>query len=55
LLVAARVPDIDAGFVLLASGKDAEAFVETCRQLRFWQREMAVDLDAASLAAPKSK
>jgi catalase len=52
LLVAARVPDIDAGFVLLASGKDAEAFVETCRQLRFWQREMAVDLDAV---APQSQ
>ena len=41
---------LDAGFLPLASAKDAQAFVKQCRELRFWPREMTVDLDAASLA-----
>ena len=46
LFDAARVPEMDDGFVELAKAKDAKAFVATCRALRYWPREMAVDLDA---------
>jgi len=42
---------LDAGFLPLASAKDAQAFVKKCRELRFWPREMAVDLDAAASIA----
>ncbi|MDO6415596.1 catalase [Sphingomonas sp. BIUV-7] len=46
----ARLPaELDDGFVALAKGKDATAFVTACRELRFWPREMNVDLDAASV------
>ncbi len=51
LFAAARVPELDQGFTLLAAGADAKAFVATCRKLRFWPRELKVDLDAASLNA----
>jgi catalase len=45
----ARVPpELDDGVVPLASAKDAKRFVESCRSLRYWPREPAVDLDAAS-------
>ncbi|UAK23232.1 catalase [Sphingomonas nostoxanthinifaciens] len=45
----ARVPlELDDGFVPLAKPKDAKAFVEACRTLRYWPRELKVDLDAAS-------
>jgi catalase len=48
----ARIPPtLDDGFVALAKAKDAKAFVATCAALRFWPREMAVDLDASSLKA----
>jgi len=48
----ARVPpELDDGFVALAGPKDAKAFVEACRKLRHWPRELAVDLDTAP--APK--
>ena len=46
LFDAARIPEMDEGFVQLAKAKDAKAFVATCRTLRFWPRELAVDLDA---------
>ncbi len=46
LFDAARIPEIDDGFVQLAKAKDAKAFVAACRALRFWPREMTVDLDA---------
>jgi catalase len=46
LFDAARIPAMDAGFVQLTKPKDARALVETCRALRFWERETAVDLDA---------
>ncbi|WP_415644312.1 catalase [Sphingomonas antarctica] len=50
LFDAARIPaELDAGFVLLATARDAAAFIRTCRDLRFWPREVAVDMDAASL------
>ena len=46
----ARIPPaLDDGFVALTTVKDAKAFVTTCGTLRFWPREMTVDLDAASL------
>jgi catalase len=37
---------LDAGCVALAKSKDAAAFIETCGQLRYWPRELEVDLDA---------
>ena len=46
LFDAARIPEMDDGFVQLAGAKDAKAFVATCGALRFWQREPGVDLDA---------
>ena len=52
LFDAARVPELDDGFVALGKAKDAKAFVATCRDLRYWARETKVDLDAASLSAP---
>ncbi len=48
LLDTARVPPaLDGGFVALAKPKHAQAFVARCRELRFWPRELTVDLDAA--------
>ena len=46
LFDAARIPEIDDGFVQLAKAKDAKAFVAACRALRYWPRELMVDLDA---------
>ena len=46
LFDAARIPEMDDGFVQLAKPKDAGALVEACRALRFWERETKVDLDA---------
>ncbi|MCT8002073.1 catalase [Sphingomonas sanguinis] len=51
LFDAAGVKDRDDGFVPLAKSKDAKTFVTQCRDLRFWARELEVDLDAASLKA----
>ena len=48
LFDASRVPELDDGFVALSKSKDVKAFVTTCRDLRFWAREMKVDLDAAA-------
>ncbi len=46
----ARVPpELDDGFVALKKAGDAKAFVATCAKLRYWPREMEVDLDAASV------
>lgn len=56
LFAAARLPPaLDEGFVSLGTTKDAAAFVKTCRSLRFWAREMEVDLDAAALQGRKTK
>jgi len=50
LFAEARVPPtLDEGFIPLAKAADAKTFVHTCRTLRFWPRELTVDLDAASL------
>ena len=49
LFDAARIDDLDDGCVLLAKPADAAKFVEACGVLRYWPREMMVDLDAASL------
>ena len=51
LFDAAGVTDRDDGFVSLDKAKDAKSFVATCRTLRFWPREMNVDLDAKSAKA----
>jgi catalase len=48
LFDAGRVPELDEGFVALSKAEDAKAFVATCRDLRFWPREMKVDMDARS-------
>jgi catalase len=46
LFAEARIPpDLDGGFLPLQSAKDAKAFVAACRDLRFWSRELEVDLD----------
>jgi catalase len=50
LFAEARVPlELDAGFVSLGRPQDAKAFIAECRKLRFWGREMEVDLDAMSI------
>ncbi|MET0251389.1 MAG: catalase [Novosphingobium sp.] len=51
LFEAGRIPELDEGFIALSSAKDAKTFVAACRELRFWPRELKVDLDAASLVA----
>lgn len=38
--------DLDEACLPLASADDAQAFIEACRTLRYWPRELAVDLDA---------
>ena len=44
-------PALDEGCMALDKAKDAKTFVAACAALRFWAREMTVDLDAASLKA----
>nr|WP_278247411.1 catalase [Sphingomonas jatrophae] len=44
--------DFDGGFVELAKAKDAKAFVTACRDVRYWAREMEVDLDADGVNPP---
>lgn len=38
--------DLDEACLPLAKAADAQAFIEACRRLRHWPREMMVDLDA---------
>lgn len=38
--------DHDAGLIALKDVGEAKTFLETCAQLRVWDRELAVDLDA---------
>jgi catalase len=40
--------DMDAGLIELTDAASVSAFLETCGQLRFWERELNVDLDAAA-------
>lgn len=50
LFAEALVPaELDEGLIRLGKAKNAKAFVTTCGKLRFWPREMTVDLDAASV------
>jgi catalase len=44
--------DMDEGLMPLTMVKDGAAFLERCGQLRFWDRELTVDLDAAAFLAP---
>jgi catalase len=37
---------LDSGFVALEIQKDAGKFIKACRDLRFWDREKAADVDA---------
>jgi len=43
--------DMDAGLIELTDAASVSAFLETCGQLRFWEREFKVDLDAAVFLA----
>jgi catalase len=38
--------DMDAGLIELTDAKSIASFLQTCGQLRFWGRELKVDLDA---------
>jgi catalase len=40
--------DMDEGLIELGSAKAVTGFLETCGQLRLWQRELTLDLDAAA-------
>ncbi len=41
--------DLDDACLPLAKPADAKTFIEACRKLRFWPRELKVDLDAKSI------
>jgi len=40
--------DMDEGLIELGSAKSVTGFLETCGQLRLWDRELRTDLDAAA-------
>jgi catalase len=42
--------DLDEACVPLSKAADAKTFVEACRSLRYWPRELEVDLDAQPAA-----
>ncbi len=44
--------DMDEAMMPLTLEGDASAFLERCGSLRFWDRELTVDLDAAAFLAP---
>jgi catalase len=47
LFAEARIPgELDAGFVAMSSSNDVQSFVDQLGKLRFWPRELKVDLDA---------
>ncbi|MEW5687963.1 MAG: catalase [Pseudomonadota bacterium] len=43
---AGLAPDLDRGCMPLGKAGDAKAFIDACSELRVWERELAVDLDA---------
>ncbi len=47
---AGLVGDLDEACLPLTKAADAKAFIEACRSLRYWPRELKVDLDAATVA-----
>ena len=47
--------DLDDGFVALAKAGDAARFIAACRDLRFWERELKVDMDAAGKKPAKPR
>lgn len=59
LFAEARIsPQLDKGFVALDGAKSCKIFLQLCAQLRLWERELAVDADAAAVvknAPPKRK
>jgi catalase len=44
--------DMDAGLIELAKRGDITTFLDTCGQVRLWDRELSTDLDAAAFLAP---
>jgi len=49
-----RPEDMDEGLIALSDAKSATAFLETIGQLRLWDRELKIDLDAAGFLAAQS-
>ncbi|WP_380875854.1 catalase [Sphingomonas sp. DBB INV C78] len=45
-VAAGMADDLDQACLPLGKAEDAQTFIEACRDLRFWPRELAVDLDA---------
>ena len=43
--------DMDAGLIELTDAKSINSFLDICGQLRLWDRELEVDLDAAAFLA----
>jgi catalase len=43
--------DTDEGLIELSDSGSAKSFLETCAQLRLWEREVKTDLDAAGFVA----
>ena len=44
--------DLDEACIQLKTAQDAAAFIKACGQLRYWQRELTVDLDAMPPSKP---
>src|SRR3546814_20911691 len=56
IFVAAGISeDLDEACLPLAKAVAAATFIEACRELRFWPRELEVDLDAQPDARPKAE
>ena len=54
LLAAARLPaEPDEGFISLDGKASVDRFVDVLGQLRFWPRELAVDIDAKPSKSPR--
>ncbi len=47
----AGIEEADDGFVLLEEAADVATFLDACGQLRLWDRELKMDLDAVAFAA----
>jgi catalase len=45
---------MDLGLIALKTKADATAFLKTCGQLRVWDRELKIDLDAAAFLEPEA-